>query len=88
MEHDRDTMEAADYVVDFGPGPGTRGGEVVARGTLRDICDAERSLTGAYLAGRARIEIPVSRRPVIRPRASASVADRSDGRTKRTRPVR
>ena len=62
VEHDEDTMRAADYVVDFGPGPGVRGGEVVARGTVDDIRAAERSVTGQYLSGRRRIEIPAKRR--------------------------
>lgn len=64
VEHDRDTMEAADYLVDFGPGPGTRGGEVVAAGTLTEIADNPASLTAAYLSGRLSIEVPTSRRPV------------------------
>jgi len=64
VEHDRDTMEAADVIVDFGPGPGGRGGEVVAIGEPKDIADAPNSITGAYLAGRQAIEIPPARRPV------------------------
>ncbi|MEW6249451.1 MAG: excinuclease ABC subunit UvrA [Planctomycetota bacterium] len=66
VEHDRDTMKAADHVVDFGPGPGTRGGHVVASGTLAEIAAAPESLTGAYLAGRAAIEVPAARRPIRR----------------------
>jgi excinuclease ABC subunit A len=62
VEHDEDTMRAADYVVDFGPGPGVRGGEIVARGSVDDIRNAERSVTGQYLSGRKRIEIPAKRR--------------------------
>jgi excinuclease ABC subunit A len=64
VEHDRDTMEAADHLVDFGPGPGTRGGQVVAEGTLTDLAQNPASVTGAYLAGRQVIEVPPSRRPV------------------------
>ena len=64
VEHDRDTMEAADYLVDFGPGPGMRGGAVVATGTLDDLVSESESVTGAYLAGREAIEVPPSRRPV------------------------
>jgi excinuclease ABC subunit A len=64
VEHDRDTMEAADYLVDFGPGPGTRGGRIVAEGTLAELAAAPESVTGAYLAGRQSIEAPASRRPV------------------------
>ncbi|MBI5864813.1 MAG: excinuclease ABC subunit UvrA [Planctomycetes bacterium] len=65
VEHDRDTMEAADVLVDFGPGAGVRGGEMVACGALADVADTERSITGAYLSGRREIEIPASRRPIV-----------------------
>lgn len=64
VEHDRDTMEAADLIVDFGPGPGVRGGRITAAGTLRQVCEAADSLTGAYLAGRREIAVPSARRPV------------------------
>jgi excinuclease ABC subunit A len=67
VEHDRDTMEAADLIVDFGPGPGVRGGEVVAQGQLQQIAETAGSLTGAYLSGRQSIETPAARRPVTRP---------------------
>ncbi len=63
VEHDEDTMRAADRIIDFGPGPGVRGGEVVADGSADDVAEAARSLTGAYLSGRERIEIPAQRRP-------------------------
>ena len=62
VEHDEDTMRAADYLVDFGPGPGVKGGEVVAEGRLTDVCDAPASLTGQYLSGRKAIEVPKNRR--------------------------
>ncbi|WP_165068434.1 excinuclease ABC subunit UvrA [Paludisphaera rhizosphaerae] len=62
VEHDEDTMRAADWLVDFGPGPGVKGGEVVAQGDLKTIEKARESLTGAYLAGRSKIEIPPQRR--------------------------
>ncbi len=62
VEHDEDTMRAADYIVDIGPGAGTNGGEVVAQGTVEDICACERSETGAYLSGRKRIPVPGHRR--------------------------
>ena len=71
VEHDRDTMEAADLIVDFGPGPGVRGGFVVANGTFEDVSNNEASVTGAYLSGRKSIEVPTSRRPVSRPGKSA-----------------
>lgn len=64
VEHDEETMLAADHVVDFGPGPGVRGGEVVASGTLKDVLSCTRSVTGSYLRGESRIEVPESRRPV------------------------
>lgn len=63
VEHDEETMRAADYVVDFGPGPGVRGGEVVAAGQFADILRSEKSLTGQYLSGRERIRIRDVRRP-------------------------
>jgi len=62
VEHDEATIRSADYVVDFGPGPGVYGGKVVAAGSLRDICRAKESITGQYLRGRRRIEIPSVRR--------------------------
>jgi excinuclease ABC subunit A len=63
VEHDEDTMRAADYIVDVGPGAGVHGGEIVAAGTVKDICKVKRSITGAYLSGRKRIEVPAARRP-------------------------
>ena len=66
VEHDRDTMEAADHVVDFGPGPGIRGGELVAEGSVETVARSERSLTGAYLSGRRTIPTPAQRRPIAR----------------------
>jgi excinuclease ABC subunit A len=62
VEHDEDTMRAADEIVDFGPGPGVRGGEIVAFGSPQDIIESERSVTGQYLSGRRRIKIPEKRR--------------------------
>lgn len=62
VEHDEDTMRAADYVVDIGPGAGINGGEVVCAGTIDDICACERSLTGQYLSGKRKIPFPESRR--------------------------
>ncbi len=58
VEHDEDTIRAADYIVDIGPGAGVHGGTVVAQGTLEDIEKSEESLTGQYLSGRKVIEIP------------------------------
>lgn len=62
VEHDDDTMLAADYIVDIGPGAGVHGGEVVFAGTVPEILKDENSITGQYLSGRKRIEIPTKRR--------------------------
>ena len=62
VEHDEDTIRAADHIIDIGPGPGVHGGEVVAQGSIEDIIAAPRSLTGDYLSGRRKIEGPKERR--------------------------
>lgn len=62
VEHDEDTMLAADYVVDIGPGAGSHGGEVVACGTAQEIMQVEESITGQYLSGKLQIPIPAVRR--------------------------
>ena len=62
VEHDEDTMRAADYIVDVGPGAGSRGGEIVATGSLEDILACERSITGQYLSGFKKIPVPSRRR--------------------------
>ncbi|MCI8426839.1 MAG: excinuclease ABC subunit UvrA [Lachnospira sp.] len=62
VEHDEDTMMAADYIVDIGPGAGKNGGKVVATGTAQDIMKCEESITGAYLSGRIKIPVPATRR--------------------------
>lgn len=62
VEHDEDTMFAADYIVDIGPGAGEHGGEVVAEGTAQEIMAIEDSITGAYLSGRIKIAVPKERR--------------------------
>jgi len=62
VEHDEDTMYAADHIIDMGPGPGIHGGYVVAEGTIDDIKENENSQTGLYLSGKKRIEIPEKRR--------------------------
>jgi excinuclease ABC subunit A len=61
VEHDEETIRAADHIVDLGPGAGPRGGEIVAQGTFENIASAKNSLTGDYLSGRARIAIPKQR---------------------------
>lgn len=62
VEHDTDTMLAADYIADIGPGAGIHGGNVVCSGTVQDIMNCPESITGAYLSGRKKIEIPEKRR--------------------------
>ena len=62
VEHDEDTMYAADHIVDIGPGAGVHGGELVAQGTVEDIKKCRRSITGQYLSGVKKIEVPSSRR--------------------------
>src|SRR5438128_1418408 len=72
VEHDEETIRAADHIIDLGPGAGPRGGEIVAQGKLEDILRAKNSLTADYLSGRARISIPKQR---AKPRST----DQSDG---------
>ncbi len=62
VEHDEDTMYAADHIVDIGPGAGINGGRLVAQGTVEDVKACEESITGQYLSGRKKIEVPASRR--------------------------
>ncbi len=61
VEHDEDAIREADYIVDIGPGAGVHGGEIIAQGKLEDILNSEHSLTGKYLSGREKIEIPAKR---------------------------
>ena len=63
VEHDEDTMRAADYIIDIGPGAGEKGGQVMAAGTPKQIMRSRKSLTGQYLAGKQQIPVPVTRRP-------------------------
>ncbi|MGN1003041.1 MAG: excinuclease ABC subunit UvrA [Oscillospiraceae bacterium] len=62
VEHDEETMRAADQIVDIGPGAGVHGGEVVAQGSIEDICAVERSVTGQYLSGKKCVPVPAERR--------------------------
>lgn len=62
VEHDEETIEAADWVVDFGPGAGVEGGRIVAEGLFSDLCENPHSLTGQYLSGRRQIPMPAQRR--------------------------
>lgn len=64
VEHDEETMNAADFLVDFGPGPGSRGGELIAAGTPKQVLSNPNSLTGQYLTGKKTIPIPKKRRPI------------------------
>ena len=82
VEHDEDTMRAADYIVDVGPGAGIHGGEIVAAGSLQDIIDCPRSITGQYLSGVKRIPVPRKRRPGDgRDADSSSAVRRTTSRT-------
>ena len=63
VEHDEDTMRAADYLIDIGPGAGIHGGEVVAAGTPEEVMANPNSLTGQYLSGKKKIPVPAQRRP-------------------------
>ncbi len=62
VEHDEDTMKAADWIIDVGPGAGIHGGNIVAEGTFEDICNNENSITGSFLSGRRKIAVPEVRR--------------------------
>lgn len=66
VEHDEDTIRAADYIVDIGPKAGVHGGEVLCAGTVEDICACERSITGRYLSGKLKIQVPEERRKADR----------------------
>ena len=68
VEHDEDTMREADWIVDVGPGAGEHGGEIVHSGSFEELLKNTRSITGDYMAGRRRIEVPASRRPVDKKR--------------------
>ncbi len=68
VEHDEDAIRAADHVIDMGPAAGVAGGRVVAQGTPAEIAANPKSLTGDYLSGRRRIEVPAMRRPIQKPR--------------------
>ncbi|MDO8731228.1 MAG: excinuclease ABC subunit UvrA [Actinomycetota bacterium] len=63
VEHDEDTIRTADWIVDIGPGAGEHGGEIVVSGSLKDLLNSEKSLTGQYLSGKRKIDIPEIRRP-------------------------
>ncbi|MEO1614200.1 MAG: excinuclease ABC subunit UvrA [Planctomycetota bacterium] len=64
VEHDEDTMRAADRIVDFGPGPGVRGGKIVGSGSAAELCESKKSVTGQFLSGAREIAIPEALRPI------------------------
>jgi excinuclease ABC subunit A len=64
VEHDEDAIRHADHIIDIGPGAGVHGGQIVAQGTLQDILDSAQSITGQYLSGRRRIDLPARRVPL------------------------
>jgi excinuclease ABC subunit A len=78
VEHDEDTIKVADWVVDIGPGAGEHGGQVVVSGTVDDLLAQEDSLTGQYLSGKKRIDIPAVRRPPTKDRAITVVGARAN----------
>ena len=78
VEHDEDTMRAADFIVDIGPRAGAGGGEVVAAGTPEEVAANEQSITGDYLSGRKRIAVPTERRPVDKKRMLKVVGAREN----------
>lgn len=63
VEHDEETMQAADHIVDFGPGPGVRGGQIVVEGSVAAVRKSKKSITGQFLSGRRSIDVPLERRP-------------------------
>jgi excinuclease ABC subunit A len=78
VEHDEDTISEADWIVDVGPGAGEHGGQIVHSGSLKELLDNEQSITGDYLAGRRRIDIPVKRRKIDKKRQLKVVAAREN----------
>ena len=64
VEHDEDTMRASDLIVDFGPGPGIKGGKIVAAGSVEDVCASGKSVTGQFLSGKRAIEVATELRPI------------------------
>ncbi len=66
VEHDEDTMYAADQIIDIGPGAGVHGGQVMAQGTAEEIKNVKNSVTGQYLSGRKRIPVPKKRRKLVK----------------------
>ena len=69
VEHDEDTMYAADQIIDIVPGAGTHGGNVMAQGTAKEIMKVEESITGQYLSGKKKIPVPKKRRKIVKSKA-------------------
>nr|WP_205834433.1 excinuclease ABC subunit UvrA [Arthrobacter sp. SF27] len=78
VEHDEDTISEADWIVDVGPGAGEHGGQIVHSGSLKELLDNEQSITGDYLAGRRRIDVPAKRRKIDKKRQLKVVAAREN----------
>ncbi len=78
VEHDEDAIRAADHLIDMGPAAGVNGGHVVAEGTPAEVAANPKSLTGDYLSGRRRIEVPPMRRPVQKDRVLRVVGARGN----------
>jgi excinuclease ABC subunit A len=87
VEHDEDTMRAADHIVDFGPGPGVRGGLIVAEGSVANVAGAKNSVTGQYLSGRLEIAIPARRRGLGEPAVETAVEVAPAARRRTKSPV-
>ncbi len=82
VEHDADTIQAADYILDLGPGAGVRGGEVVASGALKDVLANQKSLTGRYLTGDLSIAVPKQRKPINKDRGWIEVLGATENNLK------
>jgi excinuclease ABC subunit A len=82
VEHDADTIRAADYILDLGPGAGVRGGEVVASGTLEQVLNTERSLTGRYLSGDLNVPVPKERKQPSKDRGSIEIIGANENNLK------
>lgn len=78
VEHDEDTMYASDYIVDIGPGAGRNGGEIIAKGTVDEIKENKKSITGDYLSGRKKIEVPEKRRKPLKEKITIEGANENN----------
>ena len=87
VEHDEEAIRAADHLIDMGPAAGVDGGHVVAEGTPAEVAANPKSLTGDYLSGRRRIEVPAMRRPMQKDRVRASRRRARQQSEERSRPA-